>query len=103
LEILPRSSAAYGRAERVIIGKLISHGQPFYPVEARDKRIEGNVELRARVGRTGEIVGVTPVSGPRLLSSAAMTAVREWRYEPTFVDGDPAETFADITIVFRLP
>jgi TonB family protein len=103
LEILPRSSAAYGRAERVIIGKLISHGQPFYPVEARDKRIEGNVELRVRVGRTGEIVGVTPVSGPRLLSSAAMTAVREWRYEPTFVDGDPAETFADITIVFRLP
>ena len=103
LEILPRSSAAYGRAERVVIGKLVSHGQPFYPVEARDKRIEGNVELRARVGRTGEIVGVTPVSGPRLLSSAAMTAVREWRYEPTFVDGDPAEPFPDIPIVFRLP
>jgi protein TonB len=87
----------------VIIGKLISHSQPFYPVEARNRRMEGNVELRARVGRTGEIVGVTPVSGPRLLSSAAMAAVREWRYEPTFVDGDPAETFADITIVFRLP
>jgi TonB family protein len=103
LEILPRSSAAFGRAERVVIGKLISHGEPFYPVEARSKGIEGNVELRAHVGRTGEVVGVTPVSGPRLLSSAAMTAVREWRYEPTFVDGDPAETFADITIVFRLP
>ena len=103
LEILPRSPGSSGRAERVIIGKLISHSQPFYPVEARNRRMEGNVELRARVGRTGEIVGVTPVSGPRLLSSAAMTAVREWRYEPTFVDGDPAETFADITIVFRLP
>jgi hypothetical protein len=35
--------------------------------------------------------------------SAAATAVREWRYDPTFVDGDPAETLADITIVFRLP
>jgi TonB family protein len=102
LEILPRSVAG-ARSERVVIGKLISHSEPFYPVEARNRRIEGNVELRARVGRTGEIIGVTPVSGPRLLSSAAMTAVREWRYEPTYIDGDPAETLADITIVFRLP
>jgi TonB family protein len=87
----------------VIIGKLISHSEPFYPVEARKQHIEGSVELRARVGRTGQIIGVTPVSGPGLLTSAAATAVREWRYEPTYVDGDPAETLADITIVFRLP
>jgi len=100
LEILPSAS---GRSERVIIGKLISHSQPFYPQEARNRRLEGNVELRARVGRTGEIIAVTPVSGPGLLMSAAATAVREWRYEPTYVDGDPQETIADITIVFRLP
>jgi len=62
--------------------------------------MEGNVELRARIGRTGQIIAVTPVSGAGLLSSAALTAVREWRYEPTFIDGDPAETVADITIVF---
>jgi TonB family protein len=103
LEILPRSSAASGRSERVVIGKLISHSEPFYPAEARNRRIEGIVELRARVGRTGEILGVTPVSGPGLLMSAAATAVREWRYEPTFVNGDPAETVAYITTVFRLP
>lgn len=100
LEILPSAS---GRSERVIIGKLISHSQPFYPQEARNRRLEGNVELRARVGRTGEIITVTPVSGPGLLMSAAAAAVREWRYEPTYVDGDPQETIADITVVFRLP
>ncbi len=100
LEILPSAS---GRSERVIIGKLISHSAPFYPADARNQRIEGSVELRARVGRTGQIIGVTPVSGPALLASAAAAAVREWRYEPTFVDGDPVETLADITIVFRLP
>jgi TonB family protein len=103
LEILPRGSAGLGRSERVVIGKLISHSEPFYPVEARNRHIEGNVELRARVGRTGQIISLTPVSGPQLLSSAAMTAIGEWRYEPTFIDGDPAETFAEITIVFRLP
>jgi TonB family protein len=99
LEILP---AASGRSERVVIGQLISHSEPFYPLEARSRGIQGIVELRARVGRTGQILSVTPIRGPGLLMSAAATAVREWRYEPTFVNGDPAETFADITIVFRL-
>jgi TonB family protein len=103
LEILPRSSAAASGSERVIIGKLLSHSAPFYPAEARKGRIEGSVELRARVGRTGGVIAVTPVSGPGLLSSAAITAVREWRYEPTFINGDPVETLADVTIVFRLP
>jgi len=100
LQILPSAS---GRSERVVIGTLKSHSDPFYPVEARKQRIEGSVKLRARVGRTGQILGVTPVSGPDLLTSAAVAAVREWRYEPTFVEGDPVETMADITIVFRLP
>jgi TonB family protein len=99
LQILPSAS---GLSERVVIGMLKSHSDPFYPVEARKQRIDGSVELRARVGRTGQIIGVTPVSGPSLLSLAAVAAVREWRYEPTFVDGDPVETQADITIVFRL-
>lgn len=99
LQIQPTAS---GRSERVVIGRLRSHSAPFYPVEARNQRIEGSVELRVRVGRTGQIIGVKPVSGPGLLVSAATTAVREWRYEPTFIDGDPVETQADITIVFRL-
>jgi len=100
LQVLPSTT---GRSERVVIGTLKSHSDPFYPVEARKQRIEGSVKLRARVGRTGQILGVTPVSGPDLLTSAAVAAVREWRYEPTFVEGDPVETMADITIVFRLP
>jgi TonB family protein len=100
LEILPTAS---GRSERVVIGRLISHSEPFYPLEARTRGIQGIVELRARVGRTGQIISVTPIRGPGLLMSAAATAVREWRYEPTFVNGDPAETLADITIVYRLP
>jgi len=100
VQILPSAS---GRSERVVIGTLRSHSDPFYPVEARKQHIEGSVKLRARVGRTGQILGITPVSGPDLLTSAAVAAVREWRYEPTFVEGDPVETMADITIVFRLP
>ena len=102
LEIPPRSSTAASASQRVVIGKLLAHSEPFYPAEARKRGIEGSVELRARVGRTGEVIGVTPVSGPWMLFPAAVNAVREWRYEPTFVNGDPAETLADVTIVFRL-
>lgn len=102
LEIAPRSSGAPRGAERVVVGRLISHSEPFYPAEARSHHVQGSVQLRARVGRTGQVVGVTPVSGPLLLFPAAVAAVREWRYEPTFVNGDPAEALADITIVFRL-
>jgi TonB family protein len=102
LEIPPRSSMAASGSQRVVIGKLMAHSEPFYPAEARRRGIEGSVELRAQVGRTGEVIGVTPLNGPWQLFPAAVNAVREWRYEPTYVNGDPAETLADITVVFRL-
>jgi TonB family protein len=98
--IAPRRGSD-GRSERVVIGKLVSHSEPFYSREARSKGIEGSVELRLRIGRTGQVIGVTPIRGPSELMSAAVAAVREWRYEPTFLDGDPAETQADVTMVFR--
>jgi TonB family protein len=103
MQVPPRASQGGSPSERVIIGRLISRGEPFYPVEARNRRMEGSVEVHATIGRTGQVTSVRPVSGPALLASAAMTAIREWRYEPTFIDGDPVETQAEITIVFRLP
>jgi TonB family protein len=87
----------------VVVGRLISHSEPFYPIEARNRRLEGGVEVHATIGRTGQVLGVRPMSGPSLLASAAMAAIREWRYEPTYVDGDPVETQAEVTMVFRLP
>jgi TonB family protein len=103
MQVPPRATLGGSQSERVVIGRLISHGEPFYPVEARNRRLEGSVEVHATIGRTGEVINVRPVSGPTLLASAAMTAIREWRYEPTFIDGDPVETQAEITMVFRLP
>jgi TonB family protein len=103
IRVPPRATAAYSRSERVIIGKLLSHSDPFYPMEARNKRIDGVVELRATIGRAGGIINLMPIRGPEVLTTAAITAVREWRYEPTFLDGDPVETQADIILVFRLP
>ena len=102
IAIAPRAGS-YGRAQRVVIGKLVAHSDPFYPAEARSKRIQGSVLLHLIIGRSGHIISVTPVRGPNELMNASIAAVREWRYEPTYVDGDPAETQADVTLVFRLP
>jgi len=103
MQVPPRAGLGGARSERVIIGRLISHGEPFYPVEARYRHLEGAVEVHATIGRTGQVIAVRAVNGAPLLASAAMTAIREWRYEPTFIDGDPVETQAEITMVFRLP
>jgi periplasmic protein TonB len=100
--VRPISGSYSSRAERVMIGSLVSHGEPFYPTEARRKRIEGTVELRALIGPRGEIASVEVVSGPPLLAAAALEAVRDWRYEPTFINGDPIALQNQITIVFRL-
>ena len=101
IQVPPRADASGYGSERVIIGKLMAHSDPFYPAEAANKRIEGIVELHALIGRSGQIVKVTPVSGPDVLVAAGVTAVHEWRYEPTFINGDPVETNVDVTMVFR--
>ena len=103
IQVPPRTDGDAYSSERVMIGKLMAHSDPFYPLEARNKRIEGIVELHALVGRSGQVINVTPVSGPGLLVPAGVAALREWRYEPTFINGDPVETHVDVTMVFRSP
>jgi TonB family protein len=96
----PRGSLADANLS---IGKLNRHVSPFYPPDARQQRVEGIVKLRAMIGKDGIVQSVEPVSGPPQLVLAAMSAVREWRYDPTRLDGSPVETEDDISLIFRLP
>jgi TonB family protein len=84
------------------IGKLLSRVEPVYPEEALAQKIEGTVVLHAVIGQEGTITGVEPKSGPAPLVAAAATAVRQWRYTPSSVGGQPVEAEEDITITFRL-
>ena len=101
LRISPRS--ANPQAERVRIGQIVSRSEPYYPAEALRQKIDGDVRLHAIVGPTGEIRDVRAVNGPPILAAAAAAAVRDWRYEPTLIDGNAVETEADILVTFRLP
>jgi protein TonB len=82
--------------------KLISRVQPAYPALAIQARIQGNVVLHAIIGRDGRVSELQVLSGHPLLVSAAVEAVRQWRYSPTLLNGQAVEVETTITVSFVL-
>ncbi|HTV57713.1 MAG TPA: TonB family protein [Candidatus Baltobacteraceae bacterium] len=81
---------------------LIRQVMPVYPPIARTAHISGTVVLHAIIAKDGSIEELQYVSGPPLLMRAAMDAVREWRYRPTLLNGEPVEVDTTISVVFTL-
>jgi TonB family protein len=90
-------------AQNLVVGRLLRRVSPSYPVDAKEQGIEGTVRLHAVISAEGNIQSLQPVSGPELLVAAAITAVREWRYGPTLLEGRRIPVQDDIKLVFRLP
>jgi TonB family protein len=84
------------------IGQLITRVEPVYSEDVRKQRIEGTVKLHAIIARDGAVQSVGLMSGPPLLASLAMDAIRKWHFNQTLLGGQPIETEEDITVVFRL-
>jgi TonB family protein len=91
------------RPDNLVIGRLLKRVSPSYPDDAKQQGIEGTVRLHAVIGEDGRVQSVQPVGGPPLLFSAALSAVRDWRYSPTLFEGRPIQVQDDIKLVFRLP
>ena len=83
-------------------GMLARQVQPDYPMLARRARIEGTVVLKAIIARDGSVKQLTLISGQPLLVEAAMNAVREWRYKPTFLNGEPVEVVTEVDVNFHM-
>ena len=66
-------------------------------------RLEGIVELQANISKSGSISGVKQLSGDPILGRAAMDAVRQWKYKPYFLNGEPVEIQTQVTVNFKLP
>jgi protein TonB len=81
---------------------LISQPKPIYPALARQARIQGNVVLHAIIGKDGKVEQLEVISGHPLLVQAALQAVREWRYKPTLLNGEPVEVDTTITVTFTM-
>jgi len=87
---------------QVIAAKLIYRPEPVYPELARMTRTQGDVEFEAIIGKDGSIEQLKVVRGHPLLVKAAFDAVRQWRYQPTLLNGEPVEVLTDITVTFKL-
>jgi TonB family protein len=83
--------------------KLISQAKPQYPEALQQQGIEGTVILRAVIGTSGQILSLSPFNdADAALTKAAMDAVRQWKYTPTLLNGEPVEVVTTITVGFRL-
>jgi protein TonB len=83
-------------------GNLIHRVQPAYPPLAVQTRTQGQVVLRAVISREGTIEKLQVVSGHPLLVRAALEAVRQWRYRPYVLNGEPVEVETQVTVNFVL-
>jgi TonB family protein len=96
-----RDWGAEGRIE--VSGELPEKQEmPTYPAMALRDRVQGTVVLRALVGRNGRVQNVQVLSGPSLLASAAVAAVRRWRYEPSVQNGELVGAEKQITVQFTI-
>jgi protein TonB len=79
---------------------LIHKVEPVYPALPRQMGRGGRVELRAIVATDGTIQSLQVVSGDPLFIQSALDAVRQWRYRPTFLNGQPVEIDTFITVTY---
>jgi periplasmic protein TonB len=106
------TNARPGARTRPVVPLLVSRGvmaallihrvQPDYPIAARMMHLTGTVQLRAVIGIDGSVRNLEVVSGNPILARAAIDAVRQWRYRPTRLSGEPVEVETAITVQFQM-
>ncbi len=98
----PKKSERRSVSEPVQMAQLIHRVEPIYPALSRQIHREGRVELHALISTSGTIESLEVVTGDPLFIQSALSAVREWRYRPTILDGHPVEVDTYITVVYTL-
>src|SRR6516225_2691906 len=83
-------------------GLLVHQVKPAYPPLARQARIQGTVVLQAVISKDGSIANLHLISGHPMLAPAAIDAVKQWKYKPYFLNGEPVEVETTINVNFTL-
>lgn len=86
-----------------LAGMLLQKVLPVYPEQARRQGVQGQVVLKAVIGKDGAIAELRPVQGPQELTAAAIDAVQQWRFRPYELKGKPVEVETNIRLNFQLP
>ena len=82
--------------------KLIRKVDPVYPELAKRARVTGRVILIVTVDEEGNVTDIRVSSGHPLLNEAAISAVKQWKYSPTLLNGEPVPVTATVTVFFNL-
>lgn len=90
------------RRSVIMEGNLLHKVEPQYPAIAKQLHIEGTVVVKAIISRDGVITRAEAESGQTWLAQAALTAVRQWRYRPYYLNHEPIEVETEITVNFVL-
>jgi TonB family protein len=83
-------------------GLLVKKVPPAYPENARIARIQGSVVLKALIDKDGNIEDLTLISGHPMLAPAAIEAVKQWKYKPYLLNGQPVKVETQIVVNFQL-
>ena len=86
----------------VLSAKLIRQVSPVYPAMAKAARAQGDVILEVEVDEEGNVASVVVKNGHTLLRQAAVDAVKQWKYTPTLLNGEPIPVIASVTVKFTL-
>jgi len=99
---LPKPSLATIKiSQGVSQGLLIKRVQPVYPPAALKVHAEGAVQIEATINKEGTVINPKVLRGDAVLARAALDAVRQWRYKPYYLDGEPVEIQTQITVNFK--
>lgn len=87
---------------KVQLPRLVTSVPPVYPQLAAANHVEGEVKIQAEINASGKVTSTKVISGPILLRSAAVNALRQWKYSPAMLDGKAISTQYIVTVRFRL-
>jgi protein TonB len=82
---------------------LTNRVNPVYPPAAQAAQVAGTVVLEATVNKSGRVEGVRVVNGHPMLQTAAVSAVKQWTYEPLRLNGEPVPFILTVTVSFTMP
>ena len=98
----PPPSKIIRKSGGVLQGTATRRVEPTYPPLARTARVQGSVILAAIIGKDGSIQNLHVISGHPLLTQAALDAVKQWKYRPYILNGEPVEVDTQVTVNFTL-
>ena len=100
--VMPMPPKRIRVSQGVTEGRLILKIEPKYPVIALTARVQGQVVLSAVISKTGEIQNLVLISGHPMLVQAAIAAVKQWRYRPYLLNGEPVEVETTVNVNFQI-